>query len=266
MLGFLNRLFNGEARAPGYPPVDVERPVYAIGDVHGRADLLLPLIEKILQQASALDAPPEVVFIGDYIDRGDQSFEVVELLTTVAEWPEIEPVFLLGNHEEMLLDFLEDPELGPRWLRNGGLQTMMSYGVTEFTSLQEPGELARLRDQMQKRLGPHLAFLEGLSLSHRNGNVWFTHAGADPRRGLANQSRDALLWGSPAFATTLREDGMWVCHGHVIVDRPTARHGRIAIDTGAFYTGRLTAVRLGVGPPEFLEATDESDGASAGAN
>ena len=262
MLKFLNRLGRGKAEASAFPPVAVTSRVYAIGDVHGRADLLLQLIEMILADAVDMDTPPEVVFIGDYIDRGDQSYEVLELLSTVADWAELVPIFLIGNHEEMMLDFLDQPDLGSRWLRNGGLQTLMSYGVTEFASLQDPHELSRLRVQLMEHLQPHLALLRSLALCHRNGNVFFAHAGADPRLGVDEQPRDTLLWGSPAFMKMPRNDGVWVCHGHTIVDHASAAEGRIAIDTGAFYSGRLTAVRLGTGLPKFLIA-EEGDGGSS---
>ncbi|MGF1503305.1 MAG: metallophosphoesterase family protein [Paracoccaceae bacterium] len=236
------------------PEIAPDRPVFAIGDVHGRADLLIALLERILEDSADLSAPPEVVFLGDYVDRGENSRDTLELLSTVSAWPEIDPVFLMGNHEQMLLRFLDAPEEGQRWFRVGGLQTLLSYGVGAYEGMQDPDELAQVRDELAEALGAHQDFIEDLRLCHLNGNVFFTHAGADPALAPAAQDPRALLWGHPEFARMPRGDGLWVVHGHTVVEAPSVEGGRIALDTGAYFSGRLTAARLEPGRIRFLNS------------
>lgn len=234
--------------------MDLPGVAYAIGDVHGRADLLLALIDQVMQDAAQVGGRPALVFLGDYVDRGDQVAETLDLLTEIAGWDEIAPVFLMGNHEQMLLAFLRDPTRGERWLRYGGLQTLMSYGVQGLRDVRSPGALEGLAQSLGAAMGAHVGFLEGLAPCHRLGNVFFAHAGANP--GLAPEEQDVqtLLWGSPDFTRTPRRDGVWVVHGHTVVEEPLVAEGRISIDTGAYYSGRLTAVRLASDDIRFLTA------------
>ena len=153
----------------------------------------------------------------------------------------------------MLLRFLHDPSTGPRWLKYGGLQTLMSYGVGGVGNLRAEGEAVRLRGALIEALGLHLGFIEKLQVSHHAGNLFFAHAGADPALPTDEQEVEALLWGSKSFQTTDRDDGVWVVHGHFVVELPAAEHGRIAVDTGAYFSGRLTAARIAGGEVTFLE-------------
>ncbi len=230
------------------PEIDMPEPApagltYAVGDVHGRADLLIAAVERILEEAVGLETPPEVVFLGDYVDRGEQVREALDALHEIARLPEIRPVFLMGNHEAMLLRFLETPDLEARWLRVGGLQTLLSFGVGAYETVSG-AELARIRDELSAALAPYLPFLEGLHLAHRSGNLLFVHAAADPARAPERQPPEALLWGHPEFERTPRRDGVWVVHGHRVVDAPRVERGRIAIDTGAYFSGCLTTARI----------------------
>jgi len=235
-------------------PIDAEGLIYAVGDIHGRSDLLAPLVDRIFADAAAFGETPKIVFLGDYIDRGEHSRETINFLMALARQTAAETVFLMGNHEEMLLRFLREPASGGRWLRYGGLQTLMSYGVGRLGSLQAEDEAMRFRDDLIEALGPHLGFLEGLHLSHRAGNLFFAHAGADPAVPTDEQEIDTLLWGCKEFTTTERDDAVWVVHGHVIVDQPSAERGRISVDTGAYFSGRLTAARIAGGETVFLES------------
>lgn len=245
VLNFLRRRKAAAARAPFAAPLRSESLVFAVGDIHGRADLLRKLLERIDAEMADHDGPAELVFLGDYVDRGDHSREVLDLLTERAgRDAERPPVFLMGNHERMLLDFVREPESGRKWLRFGGLQTLMSYGVRGLGSIGEGSDLGPVREKLVEEMGPHLAFLEGLSLSHRNGNVLFVHAAADPAMPPDLQEPETLLWGSPSFLRQPREDSIWVVHGHTVVDEPQAEDGRIAVDTGAYFSGRLTAARI----------------------
>jgi serine/threonine protein phosphatase 1 len=227
--------------------------IYAVGDVHGRHDLLARLLDRIFEDAAAFEATPKIVFLGDYIDRGEHARDAVDLLIELAERPEAETVFLMGNHEQMLLRFLRDPASGSRWLRYGGLQTLMSYEVGGAGNLRAEGEALRFRGALIEALGPHLGFIEGLRVAHRDGNLFFAHAGADPALPTDEQDVATLLWGCESFRTTDRDDGVWVVHGHFVVDQPAAERGRIAVDTGAYFSGRLTAARIAGGEVVFLE-------------
>lgn len=253
MLKYFRRRWAGAPEVVFSAPIEAGGVIYAVGDVHGRCDLLRRLLARILEDADACELTPKIVFLGDYIDRGENSRDTVDLLIALADRTEIETVFLMGNHEQMLLGFLRDLALGPRWLRNGGLQTLMSYGVGNVGSLRVDGEALELRSALIEALGPHLGFIEGLRVSHRDGNLFFAHAGADPALPTDEQDLSTLMWGCERFRTTDRDDGVWVVHGHYVVEEPAAERGRIAVDTGAYFSDRLTAARIAGGEVTFLE-------------
>ncbi|MEM9043721.1 MAG: metallophosphoesterase [Pseudomonadota bacterium] len=247
------RLF-GRKKKTFDEPLAPDRRVYAVGDVHGRMDLLRDLIEEILRDAQPYDGIPDVVFLGDHIDRGEDSSAVLDFLIDLRSQHEINPVYLLGNHERMMLDFLAMPEQGERWLRYGGLQTLMSYGISTHGPVTETETLIKIQADLAEAMGPHKAFLDHMLLWHRRGNILFTHAGANPAKGPREQNDHALLWGHPRFFDTPREDGLWVVHGHTVVEEPEIEQGRIAVDTGAYFSNRLTAVRIDGGEAVFLTA------------
>ena len=233
-------------------PIAPEQPFVAIGDIHGRADLLLELDRLI--EARCPGWP--VVFLGDYVDRGDESGKVLDLLMSVSTRHAPPITCLMGNHERMMLDFLDDPvENAPRWLRNGGLQTLASFGVAPPRGgTGDAGALVDLRDRLAGAMGPAMIdWLRARPLSWQNGNVWAVHAGADPGLPMTGQPDEVLIWGHPAFRRTSRTDGQWVLHGHTIVEAPYARAGRIALDTGAYATGRLSAAAISADGVEFLQ-------------
>ncbi|RWR29891.1 serine/threonine protein phosphatase [Sinirhodobacter populi] len=209
-----------------------ERPLAVIGDVHGCLGLLNGLRARI--RAESPEA--RTILVGDMIDRGPDSRGVLE-----QAWKERENlVALRGNHEQMMLDFLDDPETaGARWLRHGGAATLASFGVTVST----PDTATR--DSLRRALPPGMEdWLRTLPLFWQSGNVVVTHAGADPRTPLAQQNPDHLLWGHPGFGRVPRRDGLWIIHGHNIVGRPRSRDGVVSIDTGAWRGGGLTAALI----------------------
>ena len=219
-----------------------DAPFCVVGDIHGRMDLLTDALKRI-----AADWPDQtVVFVGDYIDRGPNSAEVLRHLYTLQSASPDQVVCLLGNHEDMLLGFL-DGSLRDHsiWLRNGGDATLQSFGVNFSANLSTTDEVTHIRVCLQQAMGKELvAWLRERPLVWRAGNVWVTHAGADPIVDMDRQDRMALLWGHPDFRKLTRSDDQWVVHGHTIVPEVRCADGRIAIDTGAYHTGRLSVVRI----------------------
>lgn len=239
-----NRLFSRNRRSEPRPPPKPDEPFVAIGDVHGRADLLARLLAR-------LDPSLQVVCVGDYVDRGEHSAEVLQMLMARDDI-----VCLGGNHEEMLLGFLSDPvRYGKPWLRSGGLQALASFGVSGVTETSGEAALREARDSLRAAMGAELVeWMSALPLFWMSGNVAVVHAGADPALPIPQQRPGVLRWGHPGFAGTPREDGLWVVHGHVIVDNPVMADGRIAIDTGAYATGKLTAALIDGQCVEFMTA------------
>ncbi|WP_237215884.1 metallophosphoesterase [Ruegeria lacuscaerulensis] len=193
----------------------------------------------------------QIILVGDYIDRGEHSSEVLRMMQACPEF-----MCLMGNHEQMLLRFLADPKKhGRQWLRNGGLQTLASFRIPAARPEMTSEELTKCRDSLRRAMGDELVgWIADFKTSFHSGNIFVSHAGADPTCRLDQQSEHDLLWGNKHFQTKDRKDGQWVVHGHTIVSRAAVRGGRIAVDTGAFATGVLSAVYLDGSEPEFLTA------------
>ena len=246
---------NKKSPDPFTAPVAPDVAFYVIGDIHGREDLFSTLIGKMETEISPSNVPP-VVLVGDYIDRGEQSANVLRWLHKLCLDESLQMVCLMGNHEDMMLKFLDDPvERGARWLRFGGLQTLASFGVGAITEGSSAQALMRARDELQEAVGEELIeWLRNLPTQWSSGNVTVVHAAADPHRSLETQNPRVLKWGHPDFFKVARADGNWIVHGHTIVDEPHVERGRIAIDTGAFATGRLTAAHIRPGSVRFLHS------------
>lgn len=232
-------------RAPYFPEPAPDVPVCVIGDVHGS----MPLLERMMAQ---LPQDHKVVLVGDYIDRGEHTCETLRYLSAR---PDL--TCLMGNHEEMLLQFLQAPEHhGGRWIKNGGLQTLASFGIADVRPRMTDKELIACRDRLRDTMGvPLIRWLQNLNTSVQTGNVLIVHAGADPRAAAGDQLQETMIWGHPDFSCVPRRDGIWVVHGHTIVPIALAEQGRIAIDTGAYASGRLSAVCLDGSPPRFITVT-----------
>ncbi len=242
----LSSLFKSLRRArPAAAAVPEGRRVYAIGDIHGRADLLARLRETIVADALAAgSAQCVVIHVGDYVDRGFHAREVVDLLIDSA-LPDFESVHIKGNHEEMMLRFLDDPAAGPLWLANGGDVTLASYRVGGWRPPLDDEGLEVLRDRLRDALPPrHEAFLRGLPVSHVEGDYLFVHAGLRPGVPVENQTEQDMLWIREEFLDSRADHGKIVVHGHSINYQPEEHDNRIAIDTGAFATGHLTCLVL----------------------
>jgi serine/threonine protein phosphatase 1 len=229
--------------------------IYAIGDIHGRLDLLLELHELIADDAARSTAKRRVlVYIGDYIDRGPNSAGVLDLLLD-RPLPGFEIVHLLGNHEDTLLQFPDDMTVGPSWLTYGGVQTLASYFIdVPPGSWRDERELRRLQGEVRRRVPRrHVEFMRGLPLTHVEGDYLFVHAGIRPGVPLERQERDDLLWIRDEFLRSPEDHGKIVVHGHTISEAPDQQPNRIGIDTGAFHTNRLTCVVLDGAGRTFLQ-------------
>lgn len=226
-----------------------EELVYVIGDIHGCIDKLGNLLAQIDEDtALSPNVPSRVVFVGDYIDRGDNSADVLRFVADVTRAYPDRLIALMGNHERMLLDFLADPTgSAKRWIRYGGLQTLASFGVGAglTTESRNAGDLLDAAGDLMEVMGSDLVgWLHGLPLTWQSGSLWVVHAGADPAVAMDAQTEKTLLWGSDTFLTKDRDDGAWVAFGHQPFEAPFAKDGRIGTDTGAVYGGTLTAARI----------------------
>lgn len=270
---FLSRLVPAQSPDAGPKVVSFAGPVatapegrriYAVGDVHGRADLLEKLLKDIQNDAlgGSFKDRPILVFLGDYIDRGFQSKEVIDLLLSELVSP-FETYFLKGNHEAAMLQFLNEPAIGPRWAEFGGAETLVSYGVRPPRMRTSLEEWAVASEELNRVLPQeHLDFLLGLQLSVRIGDYLFVHAGVRPGLDLDKQSEQDLLWIREEFLNDTRPLGAVVVHGHTPAARPHKDSRRVGIDTGAYLSGRLTAARFEHDAVDFLSTGPVADAAA----
>jgi serine/threonine protein phosphatase 1 len=217
--------------------------VYAVGDIHGRADLLEAVFARIDDSLERFPVAQAVeVFLGDYIDRGAQSREVIEAL--IGRRRKHALVLLKGNHETYALQFLNDPSVLPEWSQAGGINTLLSYGIQPSTrgSPRKDEEVAAAFAQVLPR--NHRRFIEGLALSFTCGDYFFTHAGVRPGIPVQRQREQDLLWIRDEFLLHEEDFGKTIVHGHTPAKEPDIRPNRINIDTGAYATGRLTCLVL----------------------
>ena len=245
----------GKNAAPAHGLPRPQDPVCVIGDLHGRADLLGAMFEQIGAQPGAERA--RVITVGDMIDRGPDSARVLSMLHAAQQAAPERMICLMGNHERMMLDFLISPDAHTlRWLKHGGAATLRSYGLappapgetdperTQQTAPHQPehATLDGLRMDLARALGPELLnWLDTRPLYWREGQLGVSHAGADPFHPLERQNAEALLWGHSRFGAAARRDGLWIAHGHWVVAEPFVDRGRVALDTGAHQSGRLSA-------------------------
>jgi diadenosine tetraphosphatase ApaH/serine/threonine PP2A family protein phosphatase len=211
----------------------VKTTIYAIGDIHGRLDLLIALHAKIDGHTKHHAAEHRLlIYLGDYVDRGPDSKGVIDYVMRGKRG--FETVALLGNHEQMLLDFISG-EPADMWLRNGGDEALKSFGVAPYaanTSSRAAAEAIGVE---------RLNWLRALPRSYQEGGYFFVHAGVRPGVPLKDQSPEDLIWIRGRFTNSAEDFGARIVHGHSPADEPEVRRNRIGIDTGAVWTGRLTA-------------------------
>jgi serine/threonine protein phosphatase 1 len=238
---FLKRLALPVQRAKRRVPDDTR--IYAIGDVHGRADLLRQMFSAI--DASLLSHPVKnvvQVLLGDYIDRGPHSREVIDTLLARARRNRM--VYLKGNHESYAVRFLSDPTVLSEWRQVGGINTLLSYGLRPSTR-DDPLTQRQIASAFHAAMPEsHHRFLRGLPLSFTCGDFFFAHAGVRPGVPLTRQCEEDLLWIRDDFLLHREDFGKIIVHGHTPAKRADVRSNRINIDTGAYATGRLTCLIL----------------------
>jgi serine/threonine protein phosphatase 1 len=215
--------------------------IYAIGDIHGCIDLLDKLLARIHEDATR--RPTEkllYVFLGDYIDRGAWSRQTIDRL--LEHSAANDTVFLRGNHELIAIDSLSDLDLFEKWLRFGGPETLISYGISPEIAASSK-KMSGLQAAFQKAFPPsHLRFFLNLQNSFECGDFFFVHAGVRPNVALSAQTEADLLWIRDEFLSSTEDFGQIVVHGHTPTGDVEVRPNRINIDTGAYATGRLTCL------------------------
>lgn len=217
--------------------------IYAIGDIHGHLDLLDQVLTRIdAHLARNPIRQPIYVFLGDYIDRGPQSKSVLDRLIERSRIPQT--IFLKGNHEAILTEFLTEPRVLDEWKKYGGLETLVSYGLrpSAKTTLIQQTELAA---ELERALpASHRNFLSGLKTSYVCGDYFFVHAGVRPGIALDLQLEEDLLWIRAEFLRHEERFDKIIVHGHTPVPAPEIHSNRINIDTGAYATGILTCLMI----------------------
>lgn len=228
--------------------------VYAVGDIHGRADLLVRLHRKIAADAAgAAGGRCIVVYVGDYVDRGPDTCGVIDELLgeTLAGF---ERVFLKGNHEDFLTRFLADGSMGDVWFMNGGIETLESYGIDMAPWVWDAHGLESVQKLMHERMGPgHLEFFRTLELYRVIGDYIFVHAGLRPGVPLDRQDPRDFMWIRHEFLESRDSFGGIVVHGHTPFPEPEVRANRIGIDTKAWQSGHLTCLVLDGAERRFMQ-------------
>jgi serine/threonine protein phosphatase 1 len=251
----LRKLFRSGQQPPVAPRVPRGERVYAIGDIHGRLDLLTALAEAIeADDRKAGTAQSTVILLGDLIDRGPHSAGVVEF---ALGWQQARPLRILcGNHEEMLLESLERVEVLRHFLRYGGRETILSYGLAEEDYRR--ATLEEVRQEMLETIpDKHIAFLRSFEDRIAIGDYLFVHAGILPGVAPERQRPEDLRWIREPFLSFEGQHPQMVVHGHTISPSVVERRNRIGIDTGAYMHGRLTALVLEGEQRRLLAAVED---------
>lgn len=246
MKTILNKIRNrNNAAEKLLPEIPAGTRIYCIGDIHGRDDLLLVLENKIIEDSLNYTGRKLIVFLGDYIDRGMGSKEVVNILTATAFLPEFDKIFLCGNHEQTLLDFLNiDSLILKDWWHYGAQTTFYSYGVA-VAGIPSESKFTALQTQLIEAIPLiHLEFFQSLSSYFVAGDYFFVHAGIKPGVTLARQSDMDFYWIREEFLNSKKKHEKIIVHGHSIVSEPEILPNRIGIDTGAYLSGNLTCLVL----------------------
>lgn len=227
---------------PERPPAP-DHEIFAVGDLHGRLDLFRRLLNQILDAATT--EKPELIFLGDYIDRGPQSRQLISLLLEKPLQAFFKMHFLKGNHEATLLEFLENPMVGPSWMQFGGTETLLSYGVRPPSFRGDEDGWADTARALRAALPQsHLEFFKNLELSLERGCYFFVHAGVDPEKKIEEQGEAEFLWIRERFLDDTKPLSRIIVHGHTPQHMPSTDYRRIGLDLGGYQSGRIAAARI----------------------
>lgn len=231
---------------------------YAIGDIHGYDDAFERLIDRIRIDAEALGERPRIVLLGDYIDRGPASRDVLARILRLEQASWCDLVALKGNHEDALLRFLSEPESGETWRIWGGAATLASYGVNMPYLCNDAETWAGVSAEFAHTIDPdHLDLLRRMPAIFQAEDYLFVHAGVDPDKPLSEQGADTFMYIRGPFLRAEKACDFVVVHGHTPETEPTNMRWRIGIDTGIYFNGVLTAVRLRGDERAFLRVTTD---------
>jgi serine/threonine protein phosphatase 1 len=238
----LKRLFSSSkpVSEPPRPGIPEGQRVYAIGDIHGRDDLLRKLLGIIESHRAGYSGKVSYVFLGDYVDRGMQSKQVIDTLMGY-DYAGAEAIFLRGNHEQVMLDILVEPMMAKGWLAFGGLETLLSYRIPTKGIPTKEEDFIRLSQQMERQIpARHLEFMRDTRISWELGDCLFVHAGVHPDYPLDEQQERDLLWIKEEFIDSPRKYEKLIVHGHYIEDEPALLSHRVGLDTGAYVSECLS--------------------------
>ena len=258
LIGWMKGRPTGQPSPPARRRIDLgdepaSYPIYAIGDVHGCLNELQQAEARIAEDIARTGRPGMIVFLGDYVDRGPSSSQVIEHLQRPSELG-LRRLPLCGNHDDIFSKFIDEPELYTDWLRLGGEQTLLSYGVDiRQLSAGKKGWLGDLRQVLAEAIpASHKQFLANLPICLKIGKIVFVHAGLRPRVALNEQSDEDLMWIREPFLSQGPGQPLLVVHGHTPQPTPDISMGRIGIDTGAYYSGKLTVLKIDGGQKAFV--------------
>lgn len=257
-MGILGQIWRKKGSRKPPPQIPDGIILYAVGDIHGRSDLLQSLRGLIADDAANASAGARkiVVYLGDYVDRGLDSRGVIDLL--LDPLPGFESIHLKGNHEDALLSYLDDHARGDSWLPIGGDATVMSYGVRLPAGMSPSEREAHMWSEFRERLpSEHLEFFSNLKVMHQVGDYVFVHAGVRPGTPIDQQSPKDLIWIRKTFLDSKADLGAVIVHGHSTTRDPEVRFNRIGIDTCAYATNNLTCLVLEGDSRRFLATGDE---------
>lgn len=247
------RLFKSEKKELFSSFIPENQRVYAVGDIHGRHDLLSLIHQQVLADAKDFKGTKTIVYLGDYIDRGMESFQVLETLIN-QPLKGFEAVHLMGNHEQSALFFMNNPEVGATWLMWGGEEALMSYGIETMDANGQRHTPSRLAEALRDRMPEsHFNFLQSLKIYEQIGDYMFAHAGVKPGVPLEKQQERDMLTIRDEFHSHPSPFDKRVVFGHTVFEAPLVDEWRIGIDTGAYATGVLTAAVLEGDEVRFLQ-------------
>jgi len=239
---YLNKFFKKNLQIIPFVPDNTR--IYCVGDIHGRNDLLRQLLMKVMRDFSQYEGSVIIVYLGDYVDRGLHSKQVIETLLNNQK-TDVEYVYLRGNHEQVMLDCLQNATIIPSWLSFGGQSTLASYGVGIAKIPTKREELLEIQTSLKECLPiEHYQFLTETQLSYTLGSYFFVHAGVNPKKSLARQCPEDLLWIRDEFINVDKAYKKIIVHGHTVTEEPEILKHRIGIDTGAYASGILSCLVL----------------------